>query len=255
MKEFESHLAEAYIEAMPTEMFVEMQKDGSYADLETIARSHDGTRDGYDVRRDREELDKKIINEALTDARFKGQIDGKRFLEEYRNLIGDPDERLRVASPTPTMRATTTMSPSILILRDLPQDEPEHEAGHGATVASIDHVAARSGGRQPHQRRERGLSDGRTHSTSARSAADPPQRLLRGVSSQNPARKSCHHLADAVAVARGGAAGWIRTRRPGHSLPATRLRVRARARVSAIACMPTSSRQPKSISRRREGRV
>ena len=36
-----------------------MQKDGSYRDLEAIARSHDGKRHGTDVLKDRAELNKK----------------------------------------------------------------------------------------------------------------------------------------------------------------------------------------------------
>ena len=89
MKEFESHLAEEYIEAMPTEMFVEMHEGRqSFSDLEAIARSHDGSRDSYDVRKDRVALDKKIIKEALTEASVqrpdRGQAVSRRIPKPYR---------------------------------------------------------------------------------------------------------------------------------------------------------------------------
>ena len=95
--EFESHLAEEYLDAMPTETFIAMQKDGSYPDLETIARSHDGTRDSYDVRRDRAALEKKVTKDALHEGLAAGKLESKRYAQEYRKLIGNSDDEMSAA--------------------------------------------------------------------------------------------------------------------------------------------------------------
>ena len=128
LEEFESLLAQNYIDAMPTEVFVAMREDGSFDDLEVIARAHDGHRHSDDVRRDREALDKKIIKEALDEARFKGQIEGKRFLEEYRSLIGDPDEETSRRITDADDEGDHDDAAVDLILRNLPRDEPASAA-------------------------------------------------------------------------------------------------------------------------------
>lgn len=90
-QEFESHLAAEYLAALPVEQFVEMQKDGSYADLETIA-GHDGTRDRHDVLKDRAALNKKITQDALDEALASNKIDARRFNEEHRKIGTYDDE-------------------------------------------------------------------------------------------------------------------------------------------------------------------
>ena len=93
LAEFESHLASDFIDAMPTEMYVEMQRDGSFSDLEIVARAHDGQRHGDDVRRDRAELNKKVTRDALDEGWAAGLIDSKRYNQEHR-AIGTTDEAM-----------------------------------------------------------------------------------------------------------------------------------------------------------------
>ena len=90
-KEFEAHCTHEYLEALPVEAFVEMQKDGSYRDLEAIARSHDGKRHGTDVLKDRAELNKKVTRDGLDEALSRNTIDARRWNEEQRK-IGTFDE-------------------------------------------------------------------------------------------------------------------------------------------------------------------
>jgi hypothetical protein len=93
-QEFESHLAAEYLAALPVEQFVEMQKDGSYADIETIA-GHDGTRDRHDVLKDRAALNKKITQDALDEALASNKIDAKRYNEEHRKVGTFDDDMTR----------------------------------------------------------------------------------------------------------------------------------------------------------------
>jgi hypothetical protein len=92
--EFEAHLAAAYLEAIPVERFVEMQEDGSYADLEAIA-GHDGKRDRYDVLKDRGALNKKITQDVLDTALAENKIDAKRWNEEQGKLGTFDDDMTR----------------------------------------------------------------------------------------------------------------------------------------------------------------
>ena len=127
--EFESHLAAEYLDAMPTETFIAMQEDGSYSDLETIARSHDGTRDSYDVRKDRVALDKKVTKDALHEGLASGKLESKRYAQEFRKLIGNfEDEMSRRVTDADDDGDHDDVAMDI-ILRDLPQDEPEQEPG------------------------------------------------------------------------------------------------------------------------------
>lgn len=93
-KEFESHLAAEYLAALPMEQFVEMQKDGSYADLETIA-GHDGTRDRHDVLKDRAALNKRITQDALDEALASNKIDARRYNEEHAKIGSLDDDQVR----------------------------------------------------------------------------------------------------------------------------------------------------------------
>ena len=95
-KEFEAHCTHEYLEALPVEAFVEMQKDGSYPDLETIARSHDGKRHGTDVLKDRAELNKKVTRDGLDEACAAGKIE--RPSDITRNNENDRNVRRRDAS-------------------------------------------------------------------------------------------------------------------------------------------------------------
>jgi hypothetical protein len=91
-KEFEAHLTAEYLAALPVSAFIEMQKDGSYSDLEAIA-GHDGTRDRHDVLKDRAALNKRITQDALDEAFAAQKIDSKRYSEEHRKL-GTLDDKM-----------------------------------------------------------------------------------------------------------------------------------------------------------------
>ncbi|MFA5952771.1 MAG: hypothetical protein WC807_21125 [Hyphomicrobium sp.] len=94
-EDFEAGLYAQYLEALPMDEFVSMQKDGRYAQLETLA-GHDGTRDGYDVRKHRDAIEKKITADALDDAWLSQKIDSKRYSEENRSLGTSDDLSQRV---------------------------------------------------------------------------------------------------------------------------------------------------------------
>jgi len=57
-----------------------------------VARAHDGSRHGDDVRRDRAELNKKVTREALDEALSRSKIDARRYNEEHRKIGTFDDE-------------------------------------------------------------------------------------------------------------------------------------------------------------------
>jgi hypothetical protein len=128
-QEFESHLASDFIEAMPTEMFVEMQGDGSFRDLETIARSHDGKRDSYSVRKDREALNRRITADAIDEAFAAQKIDSKMYNEEHKKLGTFDDDRVRRINDADDNNDGDAVSLDIFFERNLPPD-PEPEPGN-----------------------------------------------------------------------------------------------------------------------------
>jgi len=124
LKEYEAHLASAYLDALPTELFVEMRDDGSLADLEAVARHHDGTRDGYDVRRDREALDRRVTENGLDEAWSRNVIDSGRYLEQSWKYVPDDDLRMRMTDATDEDR--DNIATEILLGRNAPEllDQP-----------------------------------------------------------------------------------------------------------------------------------
>jgi hypothetical protein len=154
-KEFESHLAAAYLEALPVEQFVELQKSGAYSDLEIIAGS-DGSRDRHDVLRDRKALDKKITRDALDTALSEGKISAKRFNEEHRPLGTLDDDMTRRANDATADDDHEEVALDSLLGRlgseedwhqaddmdtfakELIQDVSERESRPGGALASID---------------------------------------------------------------------------------------------------------------------
>lgn len=79
--DFESHLYGKLLDALPADEFEAMMKDGRLADLETLARSHDGTRDSYGVEEDRKAVERKVKADALDEAWLEQRIDNKKFAE------------------------------------------------------------------------------------------------------------------------------------------------------------------------------
>jgi hypothetical protein len=126
-QEFESHLAAEYLSAMPTEMFVEMQKDGRYADIEIIA-SHDGKRDGHSVLQDRKKLSARIKADALDEFFAAQKIDSKRYAEEHKNLGTFDDDRVRRINDADDNGDGDAVALDIFFERNLPPD-PEPEPG------------------------------------------------------------------------------------------------------------------------------
>ena len=132
-QEFESHLTAEYLAALPVEAFVAMQKDGSYAELETIA-SHDGKRDRHDVLKDRKKLNDRITQDALDEAWAAQLIDSKMYAEENRKLIGNSDDAMsrRIVDADDDGSHDRHDSPAMDIFfnRNLPQDDAEPEPGN-----------------------------------------------------------------------------------------------------------------------------
>jgi hypothetical protein len=125
-EEFESHLTSEYLAALPMDAFVEMTKDGRYAELETIA-GHDGKRDRYDVLKDRAAIEKKITEAALDEAWTTGKIGEKQYLEETRKLIGNSDDdRTRRINDADDNKDGEAVALDIFFERfDPPEPEPE----------------------------------------------------------------------------------------------------------------------------------
>ena len=152
-KEFESHLAAQYLEALPVEQFVELQQSGAYSDLEIIAGS-DGSRDRYDVLRDRKALEKEITQIALDDALASGKIDSKRYNAEHAKIGSFNDDEMRRANDADDDGDHDTPAIDHLVSRlgaeeaapddmdtfakELIQDVSERESRPGGALASID---------------------------------------------------------------------------------------------------------------------
>jgi hypothetical protein len=127
-QEFESHLTAEYLAALPVEAFVAMQKDGSYAELETIA-SHDGKRDRHDVLKDRKKLNDRITQDALDEAWAAQLIDSKMYAEEHKKLGTFDEDRVRRINDADDNGDGDAVSLDIFFERNLPP-EPEPEPGN-----------------------------------------------------------------------------------------------------------------------------
>jgi len=93
LKEYEAHLWHEMLDNMPTEVFSEMQADGSLSDLEALARGYDGDRDSHDVVEGRKAIERKVKAAALEEKWVDGMIDNKTYAQLSRDHVGQ-SERL-----------------------------------------------------------------------------------------------------------------------------------------------------------------
>lgn len=91
-KEYEAHLWQQMLEAMPVEVFSEMMTDGSIKDLEALA-SYDDDRDSHDVTEGRKAIERKVKADALELKWLDGTIDSKTYAQLSRDHVGK-SERL-----------------------------------------------------------------------------------------------------------------------------------------------------------------
>jgi len=124
--EFESHLVTDYLSALPMETYAEMRKDGSYAELEALA-GHDANRNGHDVGRDREALNKRITGEALDEALASGKVDSKMYAEEHKKLGSFDDDRVRRINDASDNNDGEAVAMDIFFERLLPPGDREPE--------------------------------------------------------------------------------------------------------------------------------
>lgn len=85
-QDFEGQLYTDYLSKVPMDEYVAMRDDGRLAQIETLARTHDGTRSGYDVGKNREAVNKKITEHALDQAWLNQEINSQRYAEENVRL-------------------------------------------------------------------------------------------------------------------------------------------------------------------------
>ena len=94
--DFEAHLFNGYIAALPVEVFHDMMNDGSLHDLQEMA-GHDGTRNVYDVEEERSSIAKKVTADFLDALWLEQKIDAKEYAEMSREIGTSEDLDNRMA--------------------------------------------------------------------------------------------------------------------------------------------------------------
>ena len=124
-EEFESHLTAAYLDAMPTETYVELQKSGAYSDLEIIARRIDDNRDSHSALKDRAEINKKVTRDALDEGWAAGLRNSKRYNQEHRAIGTTDDEMHRRITDADETGDHDTPAGEMFFNRNLPPGDLE----------------------------------------------------------------------------------------------------------------------------------
>jgi hypothetical protein len=90
LKDFEAYLWHDLLDKLPPDRFEAMSKDGSLADLETLARGidDDDDRDAGDIDGDRKAVNRKVQLAALEGEWTAGNIDSRRYAQLHSDHIG-----------------------------------------------------------------------------------------------------------------------------------------------------------------------
>jgi hypothetical protein len=94
--DFDSHLFQKTLDALPVDDFQSMMEDGSLDDLQALA-AHDGTRDVGDVEDAREAISRKIQKDALDEMWLEQRINSRQYAELGAKIEHNNDHNDRIA--------------------------------------------------------------------------------------------------------------------------------------------------------------